>query len=184
MLSGQHAFTLLELLVVMTLMSVIVGMAVFRLDGVSYHTRLQSFAAQLNAVLGRVRTQARTSGARPSPGRPGISTATSKLRSAMRPPPPRPGTRLSRPTSPTAASAAKTKLSARNTAPVPPGDRRAQDRPAPRRARPTSRTPRPARVGKGAHSDPPGHPGRRPQPRPGRQPGPRLHRRGRSPLAP
>lgn len=60
--SSQTGFTLVELLVVITLMSLAVGMTVFRLDGVSAHGRLRSTATQLAAVLHLARTEAQASG--------------------------------------------------------------------------------------------------------------------------
>ena len=58
----RASFTLLELLVVVTLMSVAVGMVVFRLDGVSDTTRLRSSATQIGSLLRLTQIQARTSG--------------------------------------------------------------------------------------------------------------------------
>ncbi len=55
-------FTLLELMVVVTLMAVAVGLTVFRLDGLTETSRLRSGAAQLDALLRLTTTQARTSG--------------------------------------------------------------------------------------------------------------------------
>ncbi|MEK6674128.1 MAG: prepilin-type N-terminal cleavage/methylation domain-containing protein, partial [Planctomycetota bacterium] len=56
------AFTLVELLVVITLMSLAVGVAVFRMDGFSDSANLRSAANQLASWVRLTQTQARTSG--------------------------------------------------------------------------------------------------------------------------
>lgn len=57
-----QGFTLVELLVVTTLISIGVGMVVVRFDGLSAAGRLRSCAARYSAVLNLARTEARTSG--------------------------------------------------------------------------------------------------------------------------
>ena len=58
----RFGFTLIELVVVVSLMCVTVGMVVFRLDGVSDRGRLRSTATQMAVLLRLAQTQARTSG--------------------------------------------------------------------------------------------------------------------------
>lgn len=61
-MTRNAAFTLLELLIVVTLMMAAVGMTVFRLDGLSDTSRLRSAAMQMASLLRLTQTQARTSG--------------------------------------------------------------------------------------------------------------------------
>lgn len=56
------AFTLVELLVVVTLMTIAVGMAALRLDGLTASGRLQSAGAQIGALVRLTQSHAQTSG--------------------------------------------------------------------------------------------------------------------------
>ena len=58
----RPCFTLLELLVVMALMSVAVGLVVFRLDGLTENGRLQSAAYQFASIVRLAENEARLSG--------------------------------------------------------------------------------------------------------------------------
>ena len=58
----DRCFTLLELLVVITLMSIALGMTVFRFAGLTDASRLRSAAAQFEAVLRNAQSAARLSG--------------------------------------------------------------------------------------------------------------------------
>ena len=58
----RHAFTLLELLAVITLMSIAVSMAVFRLDGISDRASLTSAAGQIESIVRLAQMEARLSG--------------------------------------------------------------------------------------------------------------------------
>ena len=60
--SRPPGFTLIELLAVVTLMSVAVGMLVFRMDGLTDRGSLQSAATQLSSLVRLAQTQARTDG--------------------------------------------------------------------------------------------------------------------------
>lgn len=60
--STTAAFTLVELLVVVTLMGIALGLTVFRLDSPSENGRLQSATRQAESVLRLAMTQARTTG--------------------------------------------------------------------------------------------------------------------------
>ena len=57
----RRGFTLVELLVVITLMSVAVGTVIFRLDNLTARGRLQSAAASLQASLRLAQMEAKTS---------------------------------------------------------------------------------------------------------------------------
>ncbi len=58
----SSGFTLLELLAVITLMSLAVGITVLRMDGFTDQSRLQSAASQLASLVRLAQAQARTSG--------------------------------------------------------------------------------------------------------------------------
>lgn len=58
----RAAFTLVELLVVVTLMTLAVGLTVFRLDSLSENGRLQSATRQAESILRFSACQARTTG--------------------------------------------------------------------------------------------------------------------------
>lgn len=60
--STDAAFTLVELLVVVTLMGIALGLTVFRLDSLSENGRLQSATRQAEFVLRLAMTEARTTG--------------------------------------------------------------------------------------------------------------------------
>lgn len=62
MLKHRQAFTLLELLVVISLMMVAIGMAAFRMDGLTDSSRLRSGATQLISLVRLTQTQARAAG--------------------------------------------------------------------------------------------------------------------------
>ncbi len=59
---AHRGFTLIELMVVTALMSIAVGMAVFRLDGLGDSGRLRSTASQLASIVRQAQMQACTSG--------------------------------------------------------------------------------------------------------------------------
>jgi type II secretion system protein H len=58
----RSAFTLIELMAAITLMTLAVSIAVFRLDGLSAATRIESVARRMMSTVELARTEARTTG--------------------------------------------------------------------------------------------------------------------------